>query len=66
MVALKGTYGVSGVVTKVETLEADPLYLIEHSGSEMWLTLKDIRRFGRPTKTKGRCCLMDCNMNFAF
>lgn len=47
---LKGTYGIQGVVTKVESRESDPVYLIEGAGNEMWVPLKDIRRFEKTIK----------------
>ena len=53
MVVLKGTYGMKGVVTKVDTKETDPVFLIEGAGNEMWVPLKDIRRFERTTCNKG-------------
>ncbi len=42
-----------GVVTKVDTKETDPVFLIEGAGNEMWVPLKDIRRFERTTCNKG-------------
>ena len=50
---LKDTYGLTGVVTKMEILETDPLYLIEGPSSELWASLKDIRRFGEYSGSKG-------------
>ena len=54
MVVLKGTYGMEGVVTKVDSRETDPVFLIEGAGNEMWVPLKDIRRLERTTIAKGR------------
>ena len=53
MIVLKGTYGMRGVVTKVESRESDPVFLIEGAGNEMWVPLKDIRRFEKTTGNKG-------------
>ena len=50
---LKGTYGLEGVVTKVDSKESDPVYLIEGAGNEMWVPLKDIRRFEKTNIGKG-------------
>ena len=50
---LKGTYGIQGVVTKIESRESDPVYLIEGAGNESWVPLKDIRRFGKTIKGSG-------------
>jgi hypothetical protein len=38
-----------GAVTKVESRETDPVFLIEGAGNEMWVPLKDIRRLERST-----------------
>jgi hypothetical protein len=53
VIVLKGTYGMHGVVTKVESRESDPVFLIEGAGNEMWVPLKDIRRFEKTSGNKG-------------
>ena len=41
------------MVTKVESLETDPVYLIETDGNEMWAPLKDVRRLNKMISTQG-------------
>ena len=61
---LKGTYGIQGVVTKFDSRESDPVYLIEQAGNEMWVPLKDIRRFEKTIKGSEKifvvkyCCFL--------
>lgn len=43
-----------GLVIRAESRESDPVFLVEQAGSEMWVPLKDIRRFEKQSSNKGK------------